>query len=306
MLVHEPDPSVGNIERGNASSSWVSGDTYVAPAPNPPSEAGSESGRIEPAGHRSRPKLPTGSNVFHDARAISVPVTHLAGRPWWMEALARVPESLRSMRGRVRMPRIGRPRPLTLPAAGGGIAIGMDALRAMPRAAKWCAVAIVLVASAALALPGGSHPSRSASAQVRQKPGVRQVTSPVQGQRTTASAVAVPSVPARPRTGAPAAVDAPPRHRSGRDGRRSVRRAGPRQTGATTSRPRRRHAAMTSRSAAAAPPATAPAVTMTQPAQQPSQSATAATAPQVPSPVPQHAVSSPPQQKKSSEFSFEQ
>ncbi len=144
-----------------------------------------------------RPGFPASDaeNVFQDARAISLPVVRVGHRPWWMDALAHLPDVLRPLRSRLRparrglAPRVsGSERPkvrvvtplLARPAvhrihfdgisrAGrqflgrieDGVMIAADAVRDAPPIAKVFAVGVVIIVTSALALDSGASTKRA-------------------------------------------------------------------------------------------------------------------------------------------------
>jgi hypothetical protein len=106
-------------------------------------------------------------NVFHNARPISVPLVRSAGRPWWMDALANLPDVLGPARGvaKALKGRCARARPaaagprldrVRLP--GEGLAIVADALRAMPLAVKLAGAGAAVVLAMVVLLQGGGAP----------------------------------------------------------------------------------------------------------------------------------------------------
>ena len=143
-----------------------------------------------------RPGFPASDaeNVFQDARAISLPVARVGHRPWWMDALAHLPDVLRPLRSRLRPARRGtaprvssseRPKVhvvTPLPArpavhrihfdgisrAGrqflgrieDGVMIAADAVRDAPPIAKVFAVGVVIIVTSALALDNGASTKR--------------------------------------------------------------------------------------------------------------------------------------------------
>ncbi len=175
-----------------------------------------------------RPGFPASDaeNVFQDARAISLPVARVGHRPWWMDALAHLPDVLRPLRSRlgparraptprvsgseratvhVVTPLLGRPAVhrinfdgisragrQSLARIGDGVMIAADAVRDAPPIAKVFAVGAVIIVTSVLALDSGTSTKRIVALKRTLHVGVTQ-TRPAPHE--TAPTLAPPIVP---------------------------------------------------------------------------------------------------------------
>jgi hypothetical protein len=316
----QPSPVWGEQGRETPSASPSPEATAEAPSAE---RAGVVDGSQEQLAAPAR-RHPTGqSNIFADAQAIGVPVTRLGGRPWWLQAIGRLPESLALLRTRSgsvssvrpdrrrgagalarrrrrRRDRAPRTEPALRLAGGGGIAGLAEVLRAIPTLVKATAVVCLMVVVTLLVTAGGSishghgSPARlSARAPLtspRPRSTPRQSVTPPRDR----SAVRVDK-PSRPKV-RPTRVHSQKRSRSPHHARRHRPHS---------ARPRR---ASPSVSAPAAPPAvSAPpsaaetATTSAPPVPSPPQNPAPATS----SPPPAQAPAPSPPSQSSGEFNFE-
>lgn len=175
-----------------------------------------------------RPGFPASDaeNVFQDARAISLPVARVGHRPWWMDALAHLPDVLRPLRSRlgparraptprvsgseratvhVVTPLLGRPAVhrinfdgisragrQSLARIGDGVMIAADAVRDAPPIAKVFAVGAVIIVTSVLVLDSGTSTKRIVALKRTLHVGVTQ-TRPAPHE--TAPTLAPPIVP---------------------------------------------------------------------------------------------------------------